>query len=237
MRTLLALTAAALATPALPCTTDAMLVFDGSGSMGEINFDIGPNTRIVDARVAVAEALPDIEALRDVGLVTYGPGGADGCSGISLKFPPRPNAALPIIAEINALSPDGLTPLAASVQVAAKALRYETRPAMIVLVTDGNETCGGTPCALSEALSARAEDLTIHVIGFKFRADLFAWDNPEQEFGQDTVARCLADRTGGMFVTTETVSELAEALRATLGCVLIGLAPSGNYPRIAQARG
>ena len=89
-------------------------------------------------------------------------------------------------------------------------------------MTDGNETCGGTPCATSGALASAAHDLTIHVIGFKFRSDYFAWDNPEQEFGAEMVARCLADETGGLFVNTETVDELADALRATLGCLLIG---------------
>ena len=42
----------------------------------------------------------------------------------------------------------------------------------------------------------------------------------------NTVAKCLADRTGGLYVSTETVDELADALRVTLGCALIGKASS-----------
>ena len=40
------------------------------------------------------------------------------------------------------------------------------------------------------------------------------------------VYAALADRTGGMYVSTETVDELAVALRETLGCALIGRAPA-----------
>ncbi|MGB3556730.1 MAG: VWA domain-containing protein [Jannaschia sp.] len=206
-----------------PCATDAMIVFDGSASMTEIGFDIQDATRIVDARKAVARALPDVAPFRRIGLITYGPGGADACSGISVRFPPVDMAASRVIAEIEALSPAGLTPLATSVERAAEVLSYRTRPAIVVLVTDGNETCGGTPCALGRHLSAGAADLTIHVIGFKATRDFFAWDSPEQqEYAGDTVAKCLSDRTGGLFVPTETVDELADALRSTLGCPLVG---------------
>lgn len=209
-----------------PCATDAMLVFDGSASMSEIGFDIQDATRIEDARVALARSLPDVEVFRRIGLITYGPGGADACSGITLRFPPEPLAATRIIAEVKALRPNGLTPLSKAVERAAEVLNYRNQPAIVVLVTDGNETCGGTPCALSNRLVAQAADLTVHVIGFKASGDFFAWDSPEQTFGDDTVARCLADRTGGLFVSTDTVDALSEALRATLGCLIIGVGPS-----------
>ena len=59
--------------------------------------------------------------------------------------------------------------------------------------------------------------------------DFFSWDNPEQQSYEDgkTVAKCLADRTGGLYVSTETVDELADALRVTLGCALIGRIKDG----------
>ena len=112
-------------------------------------------------------------------------------------------------------------------------MNYRSDPAVIVLLTDGNETCGGRPCALSQALASNAHDLTVHVIGYRLRAhdELFSWNNPEQTFGDENVARCLADATGGMYVTTDTVDELTQALQATLGCALIGEAPLGQESR------
>ncbi|MCE8006674.1 VWA domain-containing protein [Aestuariivita sp.] len=223
----LALSLAASAThlAAAPgCAADAMLVFDGSASMDELGFDIQEATRIVEARQAVREAMPDITPYRRVGLLVYGPGPLDACSNIDLRFGPIADAATPIIDAVEALDPRGLTPLAASVRQAAEALAYRSAPGIVVLVTDGNETCGGRPCALGDALAREAADLTVHVIGFKVVVDFFSWDNPEQQTYEDgkTVAKCLADRTGGLFVSTETVGELADALRTTLGCALIG---------------
>lgn len=206
------------------CATDAMLVFDGSASMAEVGFDIRKPTRIQEARQAVREAMPDIAPYRRVGLLVYGPGPGGSCGNIDLRFAPKTDAADAIIREVDQLSPAGLTPLAASVQGAAEVLEYRTKPGIVVLVTDGNETCGGRPCALGDHLRQEGTDLTVHVIGFKVLVDFFSWDNPEQqEYGDGkTVAKCLADRTGGMFVSTETVQELADALRTTLGCALLG---------------
>jgi len=210
------------------CARDAMLVFDGSASMDELSFDISRKTRLVDAREALRDALPDITPFRRVGLLTYGPGPrADSCANIDLRFGPRADAAVDIITQIDGLQPKGLTALAASVQSAADALDFRNRSGIVVLVTDGNETCGGRPCALGSALRQEARDLTVHVIGFQVVVDFFSWDNPEQvDVGAgNTVAKCLADRTGGLYVSTETVDELADALRATLGCALIGSVP------------
>ncbi len=209
------------------CATDAMLVFDGSGSMVEFGYDWRQITRIAEARVAVAKSMPQIAPHRRIGLLIYGPNTGDSCTGIDVRFGPRANAAEPIISAVNALSPGGLTPLANSVQVAAEVLQYPDRPGVIVVVTDGNETCGGRPCATGTAISAAAKDLTIHVIGFRAVVDYWTWDNPEQEahIRGDMVARCLADMTGGLYVKTETVDELVEALNATLGCPIYGARP------------
>ncbi|WP_459433864.1 vWA domain-containing protein [Roseovarius sp.] len=212
------------------CARDAMLVLDGSASMSEIGFDPTAPTRIDEARTALAQAMPRIAMVRRVGLLTYGPGGTDACSGIDLRFGPIDDAAGPIIAAVGALSPGGLTPLAASVQAAAEALNYRTTPGIVVLVTDGNETCGGRPCALGTALADQAEGLTVHVIGFRVQYDPFAWDNPEAQTydGGAVVAKCLSDRTGGLYVDTQTVEELTEALEAVLGCTVVGRAPENR---------
>lgn len=205
------------------CAADAMIVFDGSGSMAEIGFEAAP-PRIRDARTALRRALPQVEAFRNLGLLVYGPGQLDGCSNIDLRFAPTPRAAETIIDAVDALQPGGMTPLSASVAKAAEVLAYRSNPATIVLVTDGNETCGGTPCQLGRELMAQAADLTVHVIGFRARFDFFGWDNPEQSSytGGDTVAKCLSDQTGGTYVSAETVDELVAALNDTLGCALIG---------------
>ena len=205
------------------CSVDAMLVFDGSASMDEISFETGPNTRIVEAREAIRRAMPDIEPFRRVGLLVYGPGPDSACRNIDLRFGPIDRSADPTIEAIDRLKPDGLTPLTDAVQLAAETLQFRKEPGVVVLVTDGNETCGGRPCEMARELRASARDLTIHVIGFRAVVDFFAWNNPEQDpHNSTTVARCLADETGGYFVTTETIDELVAALQKTLGCPVVG---------------
>ncbi|WP_299934682.1 VWA domain-containing protein [uncultured Pelagimonas sp.] len=206
------------------CTEDAMIVFDGSGSMAEMGFNDIDEPRIFEARRALHQTVPAIGQVRRLGLVIYGPGGEGGCGNVDVRFAPKWQAAPQILDEVDQLEPDGDTPLTEAVAAAANTLNYKEQPGAIVLVTDGKETCGGNPCALAAELSAEGHDLTVHVIGYKVRGDQFAWEGEgHNDYKQATsVARCLADRTGGQYVSAETVNELIGALRVTLGCSVIG---------------
>ncbi len=201
-----------------------MIVFDGSGSMAEMGFNDIDEPRIFEARRALHKTVPAIGQARRLGLVIYGPGGEGGCGNIDVRFGPKWQAAEQILSDVDRLEPDGDTPLTEAVAAAANALNYKEQPGAIVLVTDGKETCGGNPCALAAELSAAGHDLTVHVIGYKVRGDQFAWEGEgHNDYKQATsVARCLADRTGGQYVSAETVNELIGALRVTLGCSVIG---------------
>lgn len=204
------------------CTRDAMIVFDGSGSMSEMGFNQLDLPRIVEARDAMHRAIPAIAQIRRLGLIIYGPGQNDACSNIDLRFAPQANAAGQILGDVDALAPAGATPLTAAIAQAAEVLDFRKRPGVIVLVTDGKETCGGTPCLLAADLAADAQDLTVHVIGFKVRGDHFDWD-AGLEIGADTIASCMAERTGGEFISAETIDDLVAALNVTLGCPVYGM--------------
>ena len=206
------------------CTRDAMLVFDGSASMAELGLQLDEPKRIDDARAALRDAMPQIAPIRRIGLITYGPGPENSCDGINLKFPPVANAADPVLEAISWLDPNGLTPLTEAVRQAADVLNYRTDPGIVVLVTDGNDTCGGAPCQLGAELAATAAKLTVHVIGLRVDTDRFGLENPSDGlFPEDvSVAKCLSDSTGGLYVSTDTVEELSDALRQTLGCAFIG---------------
>ncbi|MBM7066148.1 VWA domain-containing protein [Actibacterium sp. 188UL27-1] len=201
-----------------------MVVFDGSGSMSEMGFNDMWEARIVEARRAVRRSIPQVAPFRRLGLIVYGPGSNEDCSNITVRFPPQAQAADRMIAEIDAMQPMGPTPLTSSVLRAAEVLNYREQSGVVVLVTDGKETCGGSPCYLAALLAADGLDLTVHVIGFKVRGDYFNWNSQggDEKDAQTTVARCLADRTGGKYLSTETVDELAAAFQETLGCALIG---------------
>jgi len=204
------------------CADDAMLVFDGSGSMAERTFARTGVSRIDDAQVAVSRVMPEISRYRDIGLLIYGPGGHDACGGINIAFEPQSDMSDEIIDAINAVSPYGLTPLADSVHMAALAMDYENEPATIVVVTDGYETCGGAPCDLAKELSARSAGLQIHVVGFNLPDETVGYQTDlSVKTDASPGARCLAEATGGRYVATRTADELVEALNSTLGCMLL----------------
>lgn len=215
------------------CNTDAMLVFDASGSMAEMGHNGIDTPRIIDARAALHAALPQITPLRDVGLITYGPGGDDEtCSHVALRLAPAPDASAQILSEIDGIEPDGNTALTQAVGDAARVLGAPERAGVVVLISDGKETCGGAPCQLAVELAATAPSLVVHVIGFKVRGEFFGWEggdgNPDFEV-PPSPARCLADRTGGLYLSTETVDELVQALKQTLGCPLFSNAGKARW--------
>jgi Ca-activated chloride channel family protein len=195
----------------LPCARDAMLVFDASGSMTGPGFGEKSITRIDTARHALREVLPEIAPVRNLGLIVFGPGAraADECARIDVRLRPARNSAERIMAEIEAVQPYGQTPIAGSVLRAAEVLEYRRRAAVIVLLTDGEETCRGNPCALADELKRDGADVTVHVIGYMVTQASGLSPYP---------ARCLSERTGGLFIGADTKEELVSALRTTLGC-------------------
>jgi Ca-activated chloride channel family protein len=199
-----------------PCTEDAMLVFDASGSMaGNLNQGIATTLpRINEVRSALAKVLPTITRFRRVGLITYGPGPYQQCN-VQLALKPVPEAAGLIMQEVNTLNPAGKTPLTAAVEQAAEVLDYQNKPGLIVVLTDGEETCGGSPCDLGKELHASAVQLTIHIIGFRMKD--FSWT------GESSIldAKCLAEKSGGIYITADAEQELIDALEKTLGCPML----------------
>jgi Ca-activated chloride channel homolog len=207
------------------CAKDLMFVFDASGSMGTTDLTT-KEPHIARVKRALHRILPEIPSSRKMGLIIYGEGAYNQCDSIALKVRPQAEAAALIASEVDKVQPAGRTPLTQSVHDAADVLDYRHNPSVIVLLTDGEETCSGKPCDMADALKSTAADLTIHVIGYRHRdaAGLGA------VFG----ARCLAEETGGLYLSVETEDELTEALRKTLTCPLTASLPK-NSGRLTRA--
>ena len=197
----------ALALLAFPLTAAAqdspraILVLDASGSMwGQID---GVN-KIVIAREVIGGLLETLPAELELGLMAYGHRRKGDCTDIELLAEPGLDRGT-LAAAVNALSPKGKTPLSAAVIEAAKALRYTEEAATVILVSDGIETCNYDPCAVGRELEAAGINFTAHVIGFDVA---------------DPAARaqlqCLADETGGRFLSADNADELASALDAVV---------------------
>ena len=196
------------------CTADATIVLDASGSMAASDFPEGAPNRMDRVRQALSRVVPEVAPVRRLGLVVYGPGkNENSCRNIELKFSPLRDAGSAVLDIADRLRPGGRTPLAESVQLALHSLKQSPRPAQIVVLTDGEDTCGGDPCRLARRIKAQTPGINIHVVGFRLPSN-----------SESTGVRCLAGETGGMFVTAETTDELTYVLRQTLGCAQVSSA-------------
>jgi Ca-activated chloride channel homolog len=209
-----------------PCREDAMIVFDASGSMSG-NQTLGiPNSRprIDEVRAALAQVLPSATKLRKVGLITFGPGPYNQCN-VKLDLKPTPDAFSLIMSAVNALVPAGKTPLTSAIEQAAEVLDYRNKPGVIVVVTDGEETCRRSPCDLAKQLRMTADQLTIHVIAFRYEG--FSWT------GVDSLIdlMCVANENKGLFARANSEGELVDALQKTLDCPMISEAPPASLTR------
>lgn len=206
------------------CLDDAMLVFDASGSMAALDFPDGAPSRLDRVRQALVKVLPAASLARRLGLMVYGPGpNRDTCQNVTLRLPPSTNAGDRIMAMVDALRPQGRTPLTSSVRQAAELLRHGERPAVVVALTDGRDTCGGDACLLASELKTLHPSVTVHVIGYRLTSN----SGTRRTFSE----RCLADETGGIFATAESTEELTAALSETLGCPAVTFLSPHLAPR------
>ena len=176
----------------------SMLVLDASGSMwGQIQ----GRAKIEIAREAVGTMLKTWPRNQQLGLMAYGHRSKGNCADIEvLKMPATVDAAA-MQQAVNALQPKGMTPISASVRMAAEQLKFSERKATVILVSDGEETCHADPCALGAELEKLGVDFTAHVVGF---------DLPEGKARAQL--QCLAKTTGGMYVEARDAAELNKAL-------------------------
>ncbi|MBT5373106.1 MAG: VWA domain-containing protein [Rhodospirillaceae bacterium] len=180
-----------------------MLILDSSASMIEAVTD-GPKVAV--ARQSVADLMKGWNPDNKIGLMAYGHRRADDCSDIETLLPVGPTDPAAIIQAVSRLTPRGTTPLAAAVSLAAEEMNFTKDKATIVLVSDGEETCGIDPCEVARGLREFGLDTTVHVIGF----DL----DPKAHSG----LKCLADETGGLFLIAGNAGELTAAL-TTVGSI------------------
>jgi hypothetical protein len=147
-----------------------LMVLDASGSMVQKLPDGA--TRMDAAKAAVVDALGKVADTQRIGLRVYGhqsPTSAKNCEDSALVTPlgPAGNARAAITSAIAPLAAKGYTPIRFSLERAAGDLASEAgKEKVIVLISDGKETCAGDPCAMAKALAKADADLVIHTIGF-----------------------------------------------------------------------
>ncbi len=174
-----------------------LLVLDSSGSMwGQID----GIAKYEIARDVIAELLSTWDGENALGLMAYGHRREGDCTDIEMLAPIASGTLDAVNDGINAVRPLGKTPITASLRQAAAVISASERPGTVILLTDGLETCHADPCAAAAELAASGINLRAHVVGF--------------DLGEEDVSslRCIADETGGLFITADTAGALGEAM-------------------------
>jgi hypothetical protein len=193
-------------------TVNLELVFDSSGSMAE---DLGGVTKIDAAKQVlndVIDAIPERPGI-NVGFRVFGhkgnnteAGRAESCQSSDLLVPMKGVNKTLLRQQVATYQPTGWTPIALSLERAGQDFEPggESISNVIVLVTDGEETCGGDPCAAAQSLHEGNVAVTTYVVGFG--------TSPEQ----NDALSCIAERGGGRLLGANSAEELSAALFAVL---------------------
>ena len=200
------LPAAALAQSCNTADRSVLLILDASGSM---NAKL-PNG---ETRIAVAQ-----RAIKGVAGFVPGAGAALAAhvrravarrarriarTPISpCRSAPASAAGGAITASVDGAKAQGYTPIAYSLGQAANDFPADAKERVIVLVSDGKETCQGDPVVAAKALAAKG--ITVHTVGFIV----------------DTAARgqlqAIARATGGTYFDAPVGPELPDTLKSAL---------------------
>ena len=195
-------------------TVNVELILDSSGSMAE-TLPGTDQSRIEAARQALAEVIdriPERDGL-NVGFRVYGHEGsnreedrAESCRSTELLVPIAGVDKQALRERVELFEPTGWTPLARALEAAAGDFEPggESVTNAVIMVTDGEETCGGDPCRVAGELNAAEIALTTHVV-------CFALTDEQRE-----AVACIAEDGGGELFAADDAASLSEAVFAAL---------------------
>ncbi|MFB5662445.1 VWA domain-containing protein [Alteribacillus sp. HJP-4] len=188
----------------LPGSSHFSILLDVSGSMAAENES---GSRMEEAKEAIGdfvEALPDNSTMS---LRIYGQEGSNAeddkeisCEVTEAVY--EGDADTELVREtLKRVEPTGWTPLALAIEDAADDIPENVSDAIVYIVSDGMETCGGDPAAAAEELVDQEIEPIINIIGFQVEAE-------EQKMLMD-----IAEAGHGDFSYVDSKQELEEYWR------------------------
>ena len=181
------------------------LILDASNSM---NKPFEDTTRIEAAKEALIELFEVIPRGLSVRLSVFGHRISKNdreasCEDIQLLFPLQPfgeESKKEMAAALAKIRAKGLTPMSYALIRAGRDLVAEGEQSVIVLLSDGEETCDGDPMAVANMLAAASPPIVLHIIGLD--VDLQARE----------ILKAMASATGGQYIPVREVASLFAAL-------------------------
>ena len=178
-----------------------LFILDASGSMWQ---KLGSEYKITIAKGVMTNLVQSLPAEAPVGLVAYGHNRKSDCNDIETLVPLAPLDRAIFSKKLDAINPQGKTPIAQSIAHALSVVKTVNAPVNIILISDGLETCEGNACELVRQAKEQGANITLHVVGFGIE---------EQDLSS---LECLAQAGGGRYFPANNADDLNEALEQTV---------------------
>lgn len=205
------------------CATRILFVVDGSLSMENT---WGKTTKWNAARNLLYHIADSLAALPNVqmGLRLYGHQFSEvfsNCKDTKLEVPFGADNRKLLHKKLDAITPQGITPLALSIERGANDFPKTPGRNIMIVITDGLESCGGDPCATAAILQKNHVILKPFIVGMGIPVELvndnldcigIYRDAATPEVFEQTLGQLLSTLLSG---TTAEVDLLDEAGRAT----------------------
>ncbi|WP_432148746.1 VWA domain-containing protein [Streptomyces sp. bgisy029] len=181
------------------------LVLDVSGSMR--TRDIDGQSRMSAAKQAFNDVLDAVPEEVHLGIRTLGadyPGDDRkvGCEDTAQLYPVGPLDRTEAKTAVATLAPTGWTPIGPALLGAADDLEGGEATRRIVLITDGEDTCGPLdPCEVAREIAARGTHLVIDTLGLV----------PNAKIRQQLT--CIAEATGGTYTAVQHKDDLSRRVK------------------------
>ncbi|ULH14544.1 VWA domain-containing protein [Deinococcus sp. KNUC1210] len=215
-------------------TTYVQLILDASGSMYAKLSD--GKTRIFTAKNVLSDfisRLPDDPAL-NVGLRIYGAtttaASPQSCTDSKLVLPMKGLARKALLDTVTATKPSGATPIAYSLQQAAFDFPQDGSRKLIVLVTDGQESCRGDLTAVMDAFRKRGIEVDLRIIGIDLDANA---QRSFQGVGTFENARSSGELASALGRAVGTVAQPSAALAPVVVTLTSGGSPLPSGPQVS----
>jgi len=195
--------------PAAQPAPKVELVLDVSGSMRAR--DIDGQSRMSAAKQAFDDVLdstpPDVQlGIRTLGADYPGNDRKTGCKDTRQLYPVGPLNRTEAKAAVATLAPTGWTPIGPALLAAAGDLKGGEGTRRMVLITDGEDTCGPTnPCDVARDIAAEGIHLVIDTLGLI------------PDASTRNQLSCIAEATGGTYTTVQHRQQLTSKVKQLVG--------------------
>ena len=182
-------------------TPNLEIILDASGSM---QASINDTPKIDIAHTSLDSLVQHLPDNTNIALRTYGNRRTADCTDLELVAPMAPLDRAVFMEKVRGVRPQHLarTPIEASIRQAEFDLQSVQSETLLILVSDGDETCDGDPAKAAADLRIANPNVRISVIGFDV-------GNAEWQ-GR---LRAIAEQGGGSYFDAADATQLAAALQ------------------------